>query len=131
MVFLCSDLTMGWPRNSTSSLYDGTVRPGQAGVNKIGKRVHFIRLLCIGHPLSTEYEQLLAQLLDERHAKLAKLTSQKGKERQIDDVRAEIRYIELEIEHYQKALALFRTGPVPKVGRWGRPEEEEHKSPAA
>ncbi len=80
--------------------------------------------------MSTEYEQLLAQLLDERRAKLAKLTSEKGKEKRIEDVQAEIRYIELEIEHYQKALALFRTGPVPKVGRWGRPEEEEHESPA-
>jgi hypothetical protein len=80
--------------------------------------------------LSTEYEQLLTQLLNERRAKLAKLSSEKGKEKQIDDVQGEIRYIELEIEHYQKGLALFRTGPVPKVGRWGKPEEEEHKAPA-
>jgi len=80
--------------------------------------------------LSTEYEQLLAQLLDERRAKLAKLGSDKGRQKQIEDVQAEIRYIELEIEHYQKALALFRSKDVPKVGRWGKPERDEHASQA-
>ena len=81
--------------------------------------------------MSTEYEQLLAQLLDERRAKLAKLSSEKGRQKQIDDVSAEIRYIELEIEHYQRGLALFRSKDVPKVGRWGRPERDEHGSHTA
>jgi hypothetical protein len=83
--------------------------------------------------LSTEYEQLLAQLIVERKAKLAKLASEKGKEKQIQTLQEEVRYIELEIDHYQRGLALFRSKPLPKVGRWGKPEEEEegHRAPAA
>ncbi|MDG6926010.1 MAG: hypothetical protein JRN09_05610 [Nitrososphaerota archaeon] len=80
--------------------------------------------------MSTEYEQLLARLLDERRAELAKLAAAKGRERQADELRAEIRYIELEVEHYQKGLTLFRSKGIPKVGRWGRPEAEEHPSAA-
>jgi len=83
--------------------------------------------------LSTEYEQLLARLVEERKEKLAKLGSGKGKEKQVEALGAEIRYIELEIDHYQRGLALFRSKKLPKVGRWGKPEEEEegHKPPAA
>jgi hypothetical protein len=80
--------------------------------------------------LSTEYEQLLAKLLEERQAELAELAGAKGKEKQADELRAEIRYIQLEVEHYQKGLTLFRSKSIPKVGRWGRPEAEEHPGPA-
>lgn len=78
--------------------------------------------------MSTEYEQLLAKLLEERKTELSKLDSVKGKEKQADELRAEMRYIEFEIEHYQKGLALFRSKSNTKVGRWGRPEKEEHSA---
>lgn len=76
--------------------------------------------------LSTEYEQLLQKLIDEKKAKLESIKSQKGKERQVQDLLSEIRYIELEIERYSEGLSLFRSKHIPKVGRWGKPEEEEH-----
>lgn len=77
-------------------------------------------------PLSTEYEQLLQKLIDEKKTKLESIQSQKGKEKQVQDLLSEIRYIELEIERYSEGLSLFRSKNVPKVGRWGKPEEEEH-----
>jgi hypothetical protein len=76
--------------------------------------------------LSTEYEQLLGRLIEEKKAKLEQLRSQKGREKQIEQTLSDIRHIEVEIEHYQRSLKLFRTKNVPKVGRWGRPETEEH-----
>jgi hypothetical protein len=78
--------------------------------------------------LSTEYEQLLGRLIEEKKTRLEQLRSQKGKEKQIEEAFADIRYIEAEIEHYQRSLKLFRTKGVPKVGRWGRPEKEEHEA---
>ena len=74
--------------------------------------------------MSTEYEQLLGKLIEEKRALLASLSSQKDKQEQMDNVRSEIRYIELELEHYSQGMRLFRTKEVPKVGRWGKPEEE-------
>ena len=79
--------------------------------------------------MSTEYEQLLGKLLEEKRTKLAAIGSDKGKKKQAEDLRSEIRYIELELEHYSHGLKLFRSKGVPKVGRWGRPEEEEHHAP--
>jgi hypothetical protein len=80
--------------------------------------------------LTTEYEQLLGRLLEEKRARLAVMSQRKEEQRKIDEVLSEIRYIELEIEHYQRGLALFRSKSVPKVGRWGKPESEEHSEPA-
>jgi hypothetical protein len=80
--------------------------------------------------LTTEYEQLLGQLLEERRAKLERLKSEKAGQKQLDEVLSEMRYIELEMEHYQNGLKLFRSKSVPKVGRWGRPETDEHAATA-
>lgn len=82
--------------------------------------------------MSTEYEQLLQRLIDEKKSKLESLRSRGASEKQLNDVLSEISYIELEMQRYSEGLALFRTKHVPKVGRWGKPEEEEHpasKSP--
>jgi hypothetical protein len=76
-------------------------------------------LRTVDHSLTTEYEQLLGQILEEKKAKL------------VDEVLSDMRYVELEIEHYQNGLRLFRSKSVPKVGRWGKPESEEHAAPAA
>ena len=76
--------------------------------------------------MTTEYEQLLGRILFEKKARLSELKSENGSQKELDDVTSDIRYIELEIEHYQNSLRLFRTKSVPKVGRWGKPESEEH-----
>lgn len=75
--------------------------------------------------MSTEYEQLLGNLLDEKRALLAKLGSGDADQREAERLRAEVRYIELELERYSQGLKLFRSKGVPKVGRWGKPEQEE------
>ena len=75
--------------------------------------------------MSTEYEQLLLRLIEEKKAMLDSLKS-KGDDRHIQEVLSEIRYIEVEIQRYSEGLALFRRKQVPKVGRWGKPETEEH-----
>ena len=79
--------------------------------------------------MSTEYEQLLGKLIDEKRSRIESLKSHKGKEKEIQEMLSEIRYIELEIQRYGEGLALFRSKGVPKVGRWGKPEEEEHAQP--
>jgi hypothetical protein len=76
-------------------------------------------------PLVTEYEALLQQMLDERRGRLEELKNQRGKEKAIEELRSDMRFIEVELERYQKGLALFRTKSVPKVGRWGKPEPAE------
>ena len=74
--------------------------------------------------MSTEYEQLLGRLIDEKKARLGSLR-EKGKQKEAQEVVSEIEYIELEMKRYSEGLALFRTKPIPKVGRWGKPEQEE------
>lgn len=81
--------------------------------------------------MTTEYEQLLGRILDEKKAKLATLKSENARQKKLDDVASDIRFIELEIQHYQNGLRLFRTKSVPKVGRWGKSESEEHSAAAA
>jgi hypothetical protein len=76
--------------------------------------------------LSSEYELLLKQLLQERRSRLEKLTSEKGEQKQIDQLLSEIRFVQAELERYDRGLTIFRSKSVPKVGRWGKPEEEEH-----
>jgi len=76
--------------------------------------------------LSSEYERLLRQLLQDRRSTLEKLMSENGEQRQIDRVLSEIKFVQAELERYDRGLAIFRSKPVPKVGRWGKPEEDEH-----
>jgi hypothetical protein len=76
--------------------------------------------------MTTEYERLLNDLIEEKKAKLSKVRSSEGSKKQVDDLLSEISYIELQLDHYAKGLKLFRSKSVPKVGRWGRAEAEEH-----
>ena len=78
--------------------------------------------------MSSEYEGLLSQMLQERRSKLGELKSRGAEQKSIEAVESEIRFIEVELERFQKGLALFRTKSVPKVGRWGRPEPLEESS---
>jgi len=77
--------------------------------------------------LTTEYEQLLAAMITEKKAKMAELKGRSGKEKQMAGLQSDIRFLEVEMERYQQGMALFRSKNLPKVGRWGRPETEEHK----
>jgi len=58
---------------------------------------------------------------------MAELTGKSGKEKQVVGLQSDIRFLEVEIERYQQGMALFRSKNLPKVGRWGKPETEEHK----
>ncbi|MDA4122042.1 MAG: hypothetical protein OK456_02540 [Thaumarchaeota archaeon] len=82
--------------------------------------------------MATEYEELLRDLIDERRAKLDDLLNKQSKtekDKQVKDVVAELRFIEIELERFRQGLVLFRTKNIPKVGRWGKPEVEEgHKA---
>jgi hypothetical protein len=80
--------------------------------------------------LTTEYEQLLAKMLDEKRAKLAELTGKKGAEKESALLASDIRFLEVELQRYQQGMALFRTKNLPRVGRWGTPEAAEHKEEA-
>ncbi len=77
--------------------------------------------------MTTEYEQLLSKMVSDKKAKLAELTGKKGTEKQSASLASDIRFLEVELQRYQQGMALFRTKPLPKVGRWGKPETEEHK----
>ncbi len=75
--------------------------------------------------MATEYEDLLSQMIADRRSRLDALNKSGGKNKAAEGLRSEIRFIEVELERYQKGLALFRTESVPKVGRWGKPEPVE------
>jgi hypothetical protein len=77
--------------------------------------------------VTTEYEQLLSNMVTEKKAKVAELTGRKGKDKELAALASDIRYLEVELQRYQQGMALFRTKNLPKVGRWGRPEAEEAK----
>lgn len=77
--------------------------------------------------MTTEYETLLSKMVDEKRSKLAELTGKKGKEKETAALMSDIRFLEVELQRYQQGMALFRTKSLPKVGRWGKPEVEEHK----
>ena len=66
-------------------------------------------------------------MAQEKKAKVAELTGKKGKEKELTAVMTDIRFLEVELQRYQQGMALFRTKDLPKVGRWGKPEAEEHK----
>jgi hypothetical protein len=75
--------------------------------------------------MTTEYEQLLSKMVEEKREKLNELRGKKGKEKEMAKLASDIRFIETEVQRYQQGLRLFRTKPLPKVGRWGKPEEGE------
>lgn len=80
--------------------------------------------------MTTEYEQLLSQMVDEKKAKLAELTGKKGTQKAAAALMSDIRFLEVELQRYQQGMALFRTKALPKVGRWGKPEIEERREEA-
>jgi hypothetical protein len=80
--------------------------------------------------MTTEYEQLIAGMMEEKKAKLAEVTGRKGKEKESAALASDIRFLEVELQRYQQGMALFRTKPLPRVGRWGRAETEERKEEA-
>jgi hypothetical protein len=80
--------------------------------------------------MTTEYEALLEKMVTEKKAKLTELTGKKGKEKESAALMSDIRFLEVELQRYQQGMALFRTKTLPKVGRWGKPETEEHKEEA-
>ena len=75
--------------------------------------------------MTTEYEQLILGMVNEKRAKVAELTGKQGKEKEIAALDSDIRFLEVELQRYQQGMTLFRTKPLPKVGRWGNPEAEE------
>ncbi len=77
--------------------------------------------------MTTEYEELLAKMVDDKKAKLAELKGKKGKDKESATVMSDIRFLEVELQRYQQGMALFRTKSLPKVGRWGKPETEGKK----
>lgn len=74
--------------------------------------------------MTTEYEQLLSKMVNEKKAKLAELTARKGKAKEVAALMSDIRFLEVELQRYQQGMALFRTKAIPKVGRWGKAETE-------
>ncbi|MDG6910383.1 MAG: hypothetical protein JRN08_08445 [Nitrososphaerota archaeon] len=80
--------------------------------------------------MTTEYEQLLSQMVGEKRAKLAELTGKKGSQKEAASLMSDIGFLEVELHRYQQGMALFRTKSLPKVGRWGKPETEENKEEA-
>lgn len=74
--------------------------------------------------MTTEYEQLLASMVEEKKAKIAELKGKKGKEKELAALSSDVRFLEVELQRYQQGMALFRTKELPKVGRWGKPETE-------
>ncbi len=81
--------------------------------------------------MTTEYEQMLSKMVDEKKAKLTEVTGKKGKEKETAALMSDIRFLEVELQRYQQGMALFRTKALPKVGRWGKPETEEKKEAEA
>lgn len=77
--------------------------------------------------MTTEYEDLLKSMVNGKKAKLAELTGKRGTEKVSASLMSDIRFLEVELQRYQQGMALFRTKPLPKVGRWGLPEAEEKK----
>ena len=81
--------------------------------------------------MTTEYEQLLSGMVQDKKAKVAELTGKHGKEKQLASLASDIRFLEVEIQRYQQAMSLFRSKSLPKVGRWGVPEAAEAKKEEA
>ena len=80
--------------------------------------------------MTTEYEQLLSQMVVKKKAKLTELTGKKGAQKEAASLMSDIRFLEVELQRYQQGMALFRTKSLPKVGRWGKAETEENREEA-
>ena len=82
--------------------------------------------------MSTEYEQLLTGMIAEKKQKLDALRASKEKngKKKVDELLAEISYVEVELQRYQRGMTLFRTKNLPKVGRWGKPETSQQTEAA-
>jgi hypothetical protein len=80
--------------------------------------------------MTTEYEQMLSKMVNEKKRKLVELTGKKGKEKESANLKSDIRFLEVELQRYEQGMALFRTKSLPKVGRWGKPESEEKREEA-
>jgi len=81
--------------------------------------------------MTTEYEQLLSRMIDDKKTKLAEVTGKRGMEKKTAALMSDVRFLEVELQRYQQGMALFRTKTLPKVGRWGKPEAEERKEEEA
>jgi hypothetical protein len=77
--------------------------------------------------MTTEYEQMLSKMINEKEAKLAEVTGKKGKEKETASLESDIRFLQVELQRYEQGMALFRTKSLPKVGRWGKQETEEKR----
>ncbi len=77
--------------------------------------------------MTTEYEQLLAGMVEEKKAELADLKGKRGKEKELASLMSDVRFLEVELQRYQQGMVLFRSKSLPKVGRWGKAETEEKK----
>ena len=77
--------------------------------------------------MTTEYEQLLASMVEQKRAEVAELKGKKGKEKAVAGLLSDIGFLEVELQRYQQGMSLFRSKGLPKVGRWGKPETEEKK----
>lgn len=77
--------------------------------------------------MTTEYEQLLAGMVEQKKAKLAELKGKRGKEKELASLTSDVRFLEVELQRYQQGMTLFRSKSLPKVGRWGKAETEEKK----
>jgi len=75
--------------------------------------------------MTTEYEQLLSSLIEQKKQKIAELQGKPGKKKALAATESDLKFIEVELHRYQQGMALFRTKGVPRVGRWGKPEEGE------
>jgi hypothetical protein len=80
--------------------------------------------------LTTEYEQLLAKMVDEKRGRVTELRGKKGGAKDLARAESDLRFLEVELQRYQQGMALFRSKGVPKVGRWGKPETPEGQSQA-
>jgi len=72
--------------------------------------------------MTTEYEQLLASLIEQKKAEIAELQGKPSKKKQLSSAMSDLKFIEGELHRYQQGMSLFRTKGIPKVGRWGKPE---------
>lgn len=75
--------------------------------------------------MTTEYEQMLAKMVEEKKAKASALSGKKGKEKELASVVSDIRFLEVELQRYAQGMSLFRSKGLPKVGRWGKAESGE------
>lgn len=75
--------------------------------------------------MTTEYEQLLSKMVADKKIKATELTGKKGREKELNSVLSDIKFLEVELQRYQQGMTLFRSKSLPKVGRWGKPETEE------